>query len=446
MKKSSKSARDLKIVNPDAAGIDIGAERHYVAIPEGRDARTIENFGCVTAELENMANWLIACGIKTIALESTGVYWIPVCDVLEDRGLEVVLVDPKQVKTIKGHKTDVHDAAWIQKLHSFGLLSGAFRPKAEMQAVRDLWRFRDHLIKDAARQIHIMQKTLEQMNLQLHKVISDITGFSGLRILRAIVSGVRDPKQLAALTTRGLKASLDEIEAALRGHYREQHVFTLTQTLQIYDFTRERIHDCDLAVEKIMNSLPGDRRDPPRPKRDQSYKNHPNFDLATEQIRITGVDLTRIPCVNSLTIQAVISECGVSPGDSFPTERHFASWLCLAPNNKKTGGKVFSSKTRFRPSSAATALRVAAMSLQRSKTPLGDRFRSFKARIGMPKAITAMAHMLAKLIYRGLTRGQQYLDIGLDSLHVQAQINKIQALKRRAAYLGFQLTPLSQTP
>lgn len=444
MKKSSKSARELSIVNPDAAGIDIGSERHYVAIPEGRGAHTIENFGCVTAELERMANWLIACRIKTVALESTGVYWIPVCDVLEDRGLEVVLVDPKQVKTIKGRKTDVHDAAWIQKLHSFGLLSGSFRPKTEMQAVRDVWRFRDHLVKDAARQIHIMQKTLEQMNLQLHKVISDITGFSGLRILRAIVSGVRDPKQLAALTTRGLKASLDEIEAALRGHYREQHVFALTQALKIYDFTRERIHDCDAVVEKIMNSLPGDRRDPPRPKRDQSYKNHPDFDLATEQIRITGVDLTRIPCVNALTIQAVISECGVSPGDSFPTEKHLASWLCLSPNNKKTGGRVFSTRTRFRPSSAATALRVAAMSLQRSKTPLGDRFRSLKARIGMPKAITAMAHMLAKLIYRGLTRGQLYLDNGLQNLETRSEADKVLALRKRAARLGFQLLPSPQ--
>lgn len=445
MKKSSKSTRDLKIVNPDAAGIDIGAERHYVAIPEGRGGRTIENFGVVTAELERMATWLIACGIKTVALESTGVYWIPVCDVLEDQGLEVVLVDPKKVKTIGGRKSDVHDAAWIQKLHSFGLLSGAFRPKAEMQVVRDLWRFRDHLIKDAARQIHIMQKTLEQMNLQLHKVISNIVGLSGLRILRAIVDGVRDPQRLAALTTRGLKASREEIEEALRGHYREQHVFALAQAIKIYDFTRERIRECDVAVEKAMNSLPGERRDPPRPKREQSYKNHPDFDLATEQIRITGVDLTRIPCVNALTIQAVISECGVSPSASFPTERHFASWLCLSPNNKKTGGRVFSSRTRFRPSSAATALRVAAMSLQRSKTPLGDRFRSLKARIGIPKAITAMAHLFAKLIYRGLTHGQEYLEAGLLALQTQSQASKIDSLKRRAAHLGFQISPLAQT-
>jgi transposase len=194
MKKSSKSERDLRVVNPDAAGIDIGSVRHYVAIPEGRVGRTIENFGCVTAELERMANWLIGCGVSTVALESTGVYWIPVCEVLEDRGLEVVLVDPRQVKNVKGRKTDVEDAAWIQKLHSFGLLSAAFRPKAEMQVVRDYWRLRTHLVKDAARQIHLMQKSLEQMNVQVHKVLTDISGISGLRILRAIVSGERDPK------------------------------------------------------------------------------------------------------------------------------------------------------------------------------------------------------------------------------------------------------------
>jgi len=446
MRKSSKASRDLKIVNPNAAGIDIAAERHYVAIPEGRGARTIENFGCVTEELERMAQWLKACGITSVAMESTGVYWIPVCEILEDRGFEVVLVDPKQVKNIKGKKTDVHDAAWIQKLHSFGLLSGSFRPEAEIQAMRDLWRFRDTLVKSGARQIHVMQKALEQMNVQLHKVISDITGFSGLRILRAIVSGVRDPHQLAQLATRGIKAAPEQIAAALRGHYREQHLFVLAQTLQTYDFVRERIAECDVAIERAMNRLSGEHLVPPRPVRDRRYKNHPGFDLAREQIRITGVDLARIPCVSALTIQSVITECGVSPGHSFPTEKHFASWMGLAPNNQKTGGRVFSSKTRSRPLSAATALRVAAMSLQRSKTPLGDRFRSLKARIGTPKAITALAHLMARLIYRGLTRGQDYLDAGLRNLELVTQSKKVETLIRRAKYLGYQLTPLPQAP
>lgn len=446
MKKSSKSERDLRVVNPDAAGIDIGSERHYVAIPEGRSGHTVENFGCVTAELVRMANWLLACRIKTVALESTGVYWIPVCEVLEDRGLEVVLVDPRQVKNVKGRKTDVEDAAWIQKLHGFGLLSGAFRPKAEMQVVRDYWRLRIHLVKDAARQIHLMQKSLEQMNVQLHKVLTDVSGVSGLRILRAIVGGERDPKVLARLTTNGVQASTQRVEEALEGHYREQHVFALGLALKTYDFVQERLRESDVAIERVMKSLPGElAKDDPGPKPEKPRKNHPHFNLALELARTTGVDLTRIPSLNAMTIQAVVSECGIKPGDSFPTEHHFASWMCISPNNKKTGGRVFSTRTRFRPSNAATALRVAALSLERSKTVLGDRYRRLKARLGPPKAITAMAHLLAKLIYRGLTRGQDYLEQGLKNLESQNTVDKLQALRRRAARLGFGLTALPKT-
>ena len=444
MKKSSKLGRDLSVVNPDAAGIDIGSERHYVAIPEGRGGRTIENFGCVTAELERMANWLLACGIKTVALESTGVYWIPVCEVLEDRGMEVVLVDPKQVKNVKGRKTDVHDAAWIQKLHSFGLLSGAFRPKAEMQMVRDYWRLRIHLIKDAARQIHLMQKSLEQMNVQLHKVLSNVVGVSGLRILRAIIAGVRDPKALALLTTGRLQASTQEIEDALRGHYREQHVFALSQAVKTFDFVQDRIRECDLAMEGVMKHLPGELPKDAPPPRQGVGKNQPHFNIALEQVRIAGVDLTRIPSISTLTAQTVIAECGIDL-KAFPTEHYFASWLGLSPNNKITGGRVFSTRTRSRPSNAAPALRVAAQSLHHSKSALGDRFRSLKARLGAPKAITAIAHLLAKLIYRALTRGQDYLENGLKSLETQSSVNKLQALTRRAAHLGFHLTPILKT-
>lgn len=444
MKKGSKSAIELRVVNPDAAGIDVGAERHFVAIPEGRGGRTIENFGCVTPELERMATWLLACGIKTVALESTGVYWVPVCDVLEDRGFEVLLVDPKQVKSVKGRKSDVHDAAWTQKLHSFGLLSGAFRPKAEMQVVRDYWRLRIHLVKDAARQIHLMQKSLEQMNVQLHKVLSDIVGASGLRILRAIINGVRDPKALVVLTTGRLQASTQEIEDALRGHYREQHVFALSQALKTFDFIQDRIHECDLAIEGVMKRLPGELpKDAPPPNQGKG-KNQPRFNIALEQVRIAGVDLTRIPSISTLTAQTIIAECGVDLG-AFPTEHHFASWLGLSPNNKITGGRVFSTRTRSRPSHAATALRVAVQSLHHSKSALGDRFRSLKARLGAPKAITAIAHLIAKLIYRALTRGQDYLDQGLKNLQNQTSANKLQALKRRAEHLGFRLSPISET-
>jgi len=445
MKKNSKSGQSLKVVNPNAAGIDIGSRVHYVAVPEGRGSRAVESFGCVTAELERMARWLKACGIDTVAMEATGVYWIPVCAVLEDHGFEVILVDPRQVKNAKGRKTDVQDGAWIQKLHSFGLLSASFRPDREIQPVRDYWRMRTHLVQDAARQIHLMQKGLEQMNLQLHKVLSDISGVSGMRILRAIVSGVRDPEDLAKMAVGGIKATPKEVAEALRGHYREQHVFALSQALKTFDFVHERIRECDLAIERIMKRFPSKNDQirilPPQKRR----KNQPHFDLAQELARVTGVDFSVVPSLSAMTVQTAVSECGINLGARFPSEHHYASWLGLPPNNKKTGGRVFSTSTRHRPSLTAVALRLAAQSLQSSKSALGDRFRRLRARLGAPKAITAMAHLLAKFIYRGLTRGQAFLEAGLFALQDQGHNNTLQALHRRAHRLGFELTPIQKT-
>lgn len=445
MNKSSKG-NDLSVVNPNAAGIDIGSQEHYVAIPEGRHGRPVESFGCVTAELERMANWLKACGVDTIAMESTGVYWIPVCAVLEDHGFEVVLVNPRQIKSTKGRKTDVQDCAWIQKLHSFGLLAPSFRPTKEIQVIRDYWRHRADLVREAATQIHLMQKSLEQMNVQLHKVLSDVSGVSGLRILRAIAGGSRDPQELATLATTGIRATSHEVKEALRGHYREQHVFSLSQALKAYDFFHERIRECDEVLEEALHRLQGQNNDFPivRPPARRA-KNQPHFHLAQELARITGVDLTQIPGISAMTAQTIIAECGRDLR-AFPTEHHFASWLGLAPNNMKTGGRVFSTKTPPRHSPAAYSLRLAALSVNRSKTPLGDRFRSLRARIGTPKAITAIAHLLAKLCYRALTRGTQYLLTGLDLLATNTEAQRIQALKRRALHLGYQISPLPQVP
>jgi transposase len=444
MKKSSRRTRELRIVNPNAAGIDIGSSMHYVAIPEGRASRSVESFGCTTAELVRMAEWLQRSGIETVAMESTGVYWIPVAAVLEDHGLDVVLVDPRQVKNSKGRKTDVLDCSWIRELHSFGMLSAAFRPTPEIQVLRDYQRQRRSLVQDAARQIHLMQKSLEQMNVQLHKVLSDISGVSGLKILRAIARGVREPGALVALATGGLKATPKEISEALQGHYREQHVFAISHALKTFDFLHERIRECDSAIEEVMKRLPSRGEAPEVPRPEKRRKNQPHFHIAQELARVTGVDLTRIPGISALTAQTVIAECGIDLS-AFPTEHHFSSWLGLSPNNQKTGGRVFSTRTAPRSSPVATALRVAAQSLQRSKTALGDRLRSLRARLGPPKAITAIAHLLGKLVYRALTHGQAYLDNGLAALAQHGQQNKIQALQRRAAYLGFQLTPVSQT-
>lgn len=445
MKKNNKNGQGLKVVNPNAAGIDIGSRVHYVAVPDDRGSRAVESFGCTTSELERMASWLKACGIETVAMEATGVYWIPVCALLEDHGFEVILVDPRQVKSLKGRKTDVQDGAWIQKLHSFGLLSASYRPDREHQPVRDYWRMRTHLVRDAARQIHLMQKNLEQMNVQLHKVLSDISGVSGMRILRAIVSGVRKPEELAAMAVGGIKATPKEVAEALHGHYREQHVFALAQALKTFDFLHERIRECDLQIEQIMKCFPSKNDQirvlPPQKRR----KNQPHFDLAQELARVTGVDFSVVPSLSAMTIQTVVSECGVNPGVRFLGEHRFASWLGLSPNNKITGGRVFSTRSLPRPSPAAVALRLAAQSLQSSKSALGDRFRGLRARLGAPKAITAMAHLLAKLIYRGLTRGQAYLEAGLTALESQSQNKTLMALQRTAHRHGFGLIPLQKT-
>jgi transposase len=445
MKKSSRRARELKIENPNAAGIDIGSSMHYVAVPEGRASRSVESFGCTTAELVRMAEWLQKAGVETVAMESTGVYWIPVAAVLEDHGLEVVVVDPRQVKNSKGRKTDVVDCSWIRELHTWGVLSAAFRPNPEIQILRDYQRHRRSLVQDAARQIHLMQKSLEQMNVQLHKVLSDISGVSGLKILRAIARGVQETGVLAALAGGGLKATPKEMAEALQGHYREQHVFAIGQSLKTFDFLHERIRECDLAIEEVLKRLPGRGEVPKVSRPDRRRKNQSHFHLAQELARVSGVDLTSIPGISALTAQTVIAECGVDLS-AFPTEHHFASWLGLSPNNQKTGGRVFSTRTAPRSSPVATALRVAAQSLQRSKSSLGDRLRSLRARLGPPKAITAVAHLLARLAYRALTRGQAYLENGLAAIGQQAQQNKLQALHRRAAFLGYQLTPVSNTP
>lgn len=444
MGKSNRATQDLQVVNPNAAGIDVGSRIHYVAIPDGKGGRSVESFGCVTAELIRMAEWLQQAGITTVALESTGVYWIPVCVVLEDHGFEVVVFDPRQAKQRNGKKTDVQDCSWIQQLHTFGLLSAAFRPAPEVQIVRDYWRHRTHLVQDAAKQIHRIQKSLEQMNLQLHKVLSDIAGVSGLRILRAIAGGETNARVLAQMVEGGIKATPKEIEAALHGHYREQHVLMIDQALKTFDFYHERIRECDLKMEQVMKRLPSKdekiKVEAPAKRR----KNQPHFNLNQEIARITGVDLTVIPGISAISAQTTLAECGIDLS-AFSTEHHFASWLGLCPNNLKTGGRVFSSHSRIRPQPLATVLRVAAQALQRSKTPLGDRFRTLKARLGAPKAITAMAHLLAKFIYRALTRGQAYLENGLKALAEHTQQTKLQALQRRATHLGYLLTPIAET-
>ena len=427
------------MLNPNAAGIDLGSRSHYVSVPEDRDPRPVRHFGCYTAQLQEMASWLKSCGIETIAMESTGVYWVPVFEVLESHGFEVLLVDARHVKNLTGRKTDAVDCQWIRHLHCYGLLSAAFRPKAQICQMRAYWRQRSNLVESASRQIQLMQKALEQMNVQLHKAVSDITGKTGISIIRAIVQGERDPHTLARMRHTRLKASREELAQALTGNYRQEHLFALAQALEGYDFIHQQIENCDRRLEAYMKALLGKapRVSTTKP-RQARRKNQPHFDLRAEQIRIAGVDLTRIPGIDTLTAQIVLTEVGIDVS-SFPTEGNFASWITLCPNNRITGGKVRSRRTRKSTHRLADALRVAAQTLSRSKTALGTFYRRKRARIGAPKAITAAAHKLARIIYRMLKYGEEYVEKGQKAYEEQNQRRSINNVRRMARNLGYDL-------
>ena len=435
--KPGSSSAAFPLVNPNAAGIDLGSRSHFVAVPEDRTEQPVRQFGCYTSALQEMAAWLKQCGVETIAMEATGVYWVPVFEILESHGFEVLLVDARQVKNLSGRKTDVVDAQWIRHLHSYGLLRAAFRPKAEICQMRSYWRQRSGLVESASRQIQLMQKALEQMNVQLHKAVSDITGKTGISIIRAIVEGERDPQTLARMRDRRMKASREELAQALTGHYREEHVFALTQALEGYDFIHQQIESCDHMLQACMQRLPG--KGPSRASTKKSRrKNQPYFDLASEQVRMAGVDLTRIPGIDTLTVQTALTEVGVDVS-SFPTEGQFASWATLCPNNRKTGGKIRSRRTRRSSHRLATALRLAAQTLSRSHSSLGVYYRRLRARLGPEKAITATAHKLARIIYRMLKYGEEYVEQGLRTWDENTRQHSLRRLTQLARNLGYEL-------
>jgi len=375
-------------------------------------------------------------------MESTGVYWVPVVEVLEQYDLEVKLVDAYHVKNVPGRKTDVKDCQWLQQLHMFGLLRGAFRPEKQIRVLRSYWRHRAGLVKACGRQIQLMQKALEQMNLQLHKVIADISGVTGMKIIRAIIAGQRDPVILAQMKHHLIRSSQETIAQALTGAYSEEHLFSLKQAVELYDIYKDKIGDCDREIERYMSTFKA-KGDPKnigqqRAKNKRGCKNAPQFNLRTELYKITGVDLTQIDAIDVMTAHTVICECGydMSP---FPTEKHFSSWLGLCPNNRITGGKVFSSRTRKVQNRISTVLRVAAQSLHRSKTALGAYYRRMRGRLGAPKAITAAAHKLAILIYRMLKYGEDYVDKGQSYYEEQYRTRVLKNLKTRARQMGYEL-------
>lgn len=458
MNKDKKTQRQavnfdvLEQLQPDSAGIDIGAEEIYVCVPAGRDEQRIRVFGSFTRELHELANWLVACGVQTVAMESTSIYWIPLFDILEAQGIAVCLVNARHLKNVTGRKTDVSDCEWLYQLHTYGLLRGSFHPPDEIRALRALARHREMLVSYRAAHIQHMQKALELMNLKLTYVLSDITGVTGMHIIRAILAGEQNPHRLAQFRDPKCKRSEEEIASALTGNYRREHLFALQQALELYDMYGRQIEQVDMEMEAMYKDIGAtDEKSqspsttPPQPRRQKRRKNQAHFDLAGALYSLAGVDLTQIDGIDALSAQTILTEVGADMRP-WPTAKHFTSWLGLCPNNQVTGGKVKRRRTRKTDNKVANALRVAAQSVARSNSALGAFYRRIKARHGAPKAIVATAHKLARIVYKMLKHRVDYHDPGADYYDEQQRQRAINRLHKQAARLGLRLEPVAPLP
>lgn len=434
---------DAEVVFANAAGIDVGGSSHWVAVSRQASDEPVREFGAMTADLNAMADWLLACGVDTVALESTGVYWIPVYEVLEQRGLQVWLVDARQMKYVPGRKSDVQDCQWLQKLMSLGFLRAAFRPDGEVCVVRAVARQRDVLIAEQASWVQRMQKALVQMNLQLTEVLTDVMGLTGQAIIRAIVAGERDPKVLAGHRHRRVKASAEDITQALTGNWREEHLFVLRQALGMYDDIARHLHECDTKLQALLSQLGQSQVDLGRAPRAGS-QSRTQFDTRQILANWAGVDLTRIDGLGVTVVLKILSEIGPDM-TRFASVKHFCSWLGLCPGTKISGGKVLSAKTKRSANRVRQALKMAAQSLSHSNSALGAFYRRLCSRMDKPRANTATAHKLARMVYFMLTRGQAYVDQGQQHYEQQQRQRSIAALKRRAAALGFDISPAHAT-
>ena len=433
----------LEIVHPDAAGIDVGGSEHWVAIGPDRDPEPVRRFGCFTADVREMGRWLVEKGVRSVAMQSTGVYWMPVFEVLEQQGLEVYLVNAQHTKNVPGRKSDVQECQWLLKLHAFGLLNNSFQPNDEIRIARTLWRQRSNLVAEASSMIQRMQKVLTEMNVQLSNVLSDVSGMSGMKIIGAILEGERDPWKLTTFVEPEVKAKPEDIAKSLEGNWREELLFVLRQHVELYRIYQEKITDCDLQLRKHLESLGSkvDLRTQPignRPKGKKNSKNAPGFNLRAELYRITGIDWTQINGIDVLTAQTVIAEAGADLS-AFPSEKQFASWLGLCPTNEQSGGKILNRRTRKVVNRATVAFRNAALTLLRSQSYLGAQYRRLRTRLGAPKAITAMARKLACLFYRLIKHGQPYVDKGTEYYEAKYREQQIRSLAKRAQKLGLQL-------
>jgi len=445
----------LLVTNPNAAAIDIGSSEHWVAVPPGRAEPNFRKFGCCTADLEALADWLVECKVDTVVLEATGNYWVVLYDLLEARALRPVLVNPRYAKNMSGKKGDIPDCQWMQKLHTYGLFANSFRPTEPMRVLRAYLRQRETLVAQASQSIQHMQKALTEMNVQLTNVISDISGETGLRIIDAILGGERDPKQLARLKDPRIRASYSELARALEGHWKDEQIFVLEQSRLTYLHHQEQIAACEQSVQQHMGALEarlpegpvregkagpqiGAAADQPTPKSAEAQPKVKAFNLSAELRRIVGVDLSVIDGIGPVTAQVILSEIGTDMS-YWPSEKQFASWLGLCPDHRISGGRILGRSTRPVVNRARHALRLAAYTLERSRSWLGAKYRRLKYKLGAPKAIVAMAHHLARLIYRMIKNGEEYVDKGMEVYEAKYREQRVKWLEKQAKELNLKV-------
>jgi transposase len=456
--RTSEAVEDLTVTQRHAAGIDVHAAVHFVSVPAedvppgfiNPDARLpagVRKFGTHTGDLEALAAWLKDCGVRTVAMESTGVYWIPLYDLLASQGLEVLLVDPRQTKHAPGRpKSDVVDCQWIRRLHSYGLLTASFRPSDEIVAWRSLQRQREMLIRYAAQHVQHMQKVLEEMNVKLTEVVSDIVGQTGMKIIKDIVRGERDPLQLAKHRHERCKATAAEIASALQGNWRKEHLFALKQALRLYEFYQKQLRACEAQIEACLRGLAdksnGARLPPSLRKQRKPEKNEVRFGARALLFRMSGVDLTLIEGISETTALVLLSELGTDLS-KFPHEKNFVSWLGLCPQHRGSAGKIFKRRMRRGANRAARALRMAAQGCHHAKNALGAFYRRIQARCGGAKAIVATARKIAERVYRLLKYGQEYVRQGEQAYEAAYRLRQLKSMAKKAASLGYKLVPES---
>ena len=430
-KRQKRLPNHLRSINAYAAGIDVGSRSHFVAIPEGMSKESVREFSTFTDDLHKMSDWLTGCGVTTVAMESTGIYWIPVFEILESKGIEVKLVNVRHVKNVPGRKSDVLDCQWLQQLHTYGLLEGAFRPADQICTLRAYVRQRMNLVRYAASHVQHMQKALFQMNIQLSNVVSDITGLTGMRIIKAILDGERNPKVLAGMRDRRCKNDEKTIARSLRGNFRPEHLFNLKQAVDLYGFYQRQIDECDqeILIQLATFDAVSDSDDDKGGTVGEALQ------------RMSGVDLTEIDGIDSNSALKIIAEIGTDMS-RWKSAKHFASWLGLCPGTKVSGGKVLSSRSKQVANRAAAALRIAAFTLFRSKSALGAYLRRQRSRLGAPKAITATAHKLARMVYSMLKHGTAYVDVGQEYYEERYRTRVVNNLKKKAKELGFELVQI----